>query len=158
MNARRNIAQREVRQEGDEPQAGDRHRAVRGAARGRKSAREEVGEEIDEARREENDEARREENDEARGEEIDEARREEVDEARRNEVDEKIGAEDDEEVDVIRLRPASMPLEILHFALVLLGGLARGKRAEVAPLAGARIGLARVEAVFAGGEFADHEH
>jgi hypothetical protein len=42
---------------------------------------------------------------------------------------------------------ASVPLEVLDFALVLLGLLARGEGAEVAPLAGLRVGLAGIEAV-----------
>ena len=58
-------------------------------------------------------------------------------------------------------RPASsatrlMPLEILHVALVLLGGRARLEGAEIAALAGLRIGLAGIEPVFAGLQFADH--
>src|SRR5204862_6476898 len=51
---------------------------------------------------------------------------------------------------------ASVPLEVLHFALVLLGLVARREGAEVAALAGLRIGLARVQAVLAGLELADH--
>jgi hypothetical protein len=49
-----------------------------------------------------------------------------------------------------------MPLKILDIALVLLCGLFGGKGAEVASLSGARIFLARIESVFAAGEFADH--
>src|SRR6185437_1732098 len=51
---------------------------------------------------------------------------------------------------------ASVPLEILHFALVLLGRRARLERSEIAALAGVRIGLARIEPVLASFEFADH--
>ncbi len=51
---------------------------------------------------------------------------------------------------------ASVPFEKLHSPLVLLRRLTRLERAEVAALAGLRIGLAGVEAVFAGFEFADH--
>ena len=50
----------------------------------------------------------------------------------------------------------SMPLEILHGALVLLGGSARGESAEIAPPAGLRILLARVQPVLSGRELADH--
>src|ERR1700688_1105992 len=49
-----------------------------------------------------------------------------------------------------------MPLEILHVAFVLLRRLLAGESAEIAPPAGARIFLARVEPVLAGLEFADH--
>jgi hypothetical protein len=49
-----------------------------------------------------------------------------------------------------------MPLEILHRALVLLRRRARCKSAEIAPPAGLRILLARVEPVFAGSKLADH--
>jgi hypothetical protein len=51
----------------------------------------------------------------------------------------------------------SVPLEILHFALVFLRGAFGRKGAEIAPFAGARIFLARIQPIFAGGEFADHE-
>jgi len=51
----------------------------------------------------------------------------------------------------------SVPLEVLHGALVLLGGLARLERAEVAALAGLRILLARVEPIFTRLQLADHE-
>src|SRR5437588_719712 len=51
---------------------------------------------------------------------------------------------------------ASVPFEKLHRTFVFLRRLARLERAEVAALAGLRIGLAGVEAVFAGFEFADH--
>lgn len=47
-----------------------------------------------------------------------------------------------------------MPLEILHFPLMLLRRRAAVEGAEIAPLAGPGIGLAGVEAVFAGFEFA----
>jgi hypothetical protein len=50
-----------------------------------------------------------------------------------------------------------MPLEKLHFSLMLFGGGSGVERAEVSPLSGSRIGLARVEAVSAGGKFSDHE-
>lgn len=53
-------------------------------------------------------------------------------------------------------RRASMPLEILHFPLMPLRRRAAVEGAEIAPLAGLGIGLAGVEAVFAGFEFADH--
>ena len=49
-----------------------------------------------------------------------------------------------------------MTLEILHRALVLLGGGAGLERAEIAPPAGLRVELARIEAVAAGLKFADH--
>jgi hypothetical protein len=49
-----------------------------------------------------------------------------------------------------------MPLEILHGALVLLGAGPRRKSAEIAPPAGPRILLTRIETGFAGGKFADH--
>lgn len=50
----------------------------------------------------------------------------------------------------------SMTFEILHGALVLFGRGAGLERAEVAALAGLRIGLARIEAIFARGQLADH--
>src|SRR5262249_36280815 len=56
-----------------------------------------------------------------------------------------------------RARETSSSLEILHGALVLLRGGAAGKGAEIAPLAGVRILFARIEPVFAGGEFANHD-
>src|SRR5512133_156624 len=49
------------------------------------------------------------------------------------------------------------PLEVLHVALVLLRGLACRKRAEIAAFAGARVDLARVEAIFARRKLADHD-
>jgi hypothetical protein len=50
-----------------------------------------------------------------------------------------------------------MPLEILHVALVFLGGRARFERSEIAALARLGVDLPRVEPVFAGPQFADHE-
>lgn len=50
----------------------------------------------------------------------------------------------------------SMPLEILHGALVLLGRGARGKGAEIAPFACLRILLARIQPVLSGRELSDH--
>src|SRR6185437_10752574 len=50
----------------------------------------------------------------------------------------------------------SMPLEILDLAFVFFGGLARVKGAEIAALAGLRVLLARIEAIAAGRELADH--
>src|ERR1700742_3282585 len=47
-------------------------------------------------------------------------------------------------------------LEVLHVAFVFLSGCAGFERAEIAALAGFGILLARVEAIFAGLEFADH--
>src|ERR1043166_5173385 len=52
---------------------------------------------------------------------------------------------------------ASMPLEVLHLALMLLGGLARRERAEISAPAGLGIDLAGIQAVFAGLELADHD-
>jgi hypothetical protein len=49
-----------------------------------------------------------------------------------------------------------MPFEILHGALVLLRRRAAGEGAEIAPPAGLRIFLARIEPIFARGELADH--
>src|SRR5215469_9227648 len=51
---------------------------------------------------------------------------------------------------------ASMALEILHGALVLLGRRARVERTEVAAAAGLRVDLARIEAIAARLELADH--
>ena len=47
-------------------------------------------------------------------------------------------------------------LEVLDLALMLFGLGARLEGAEVAAFAGFRIDLARIEAVFAGFQFADH--
>ena len=49
-----------------------------------------------------------------------------------------------------------MTLEVLHRALVLLGRRARRKRAEVAAAAGLRVDFARIEAIAARLELADH--
>jgi hypothetical protein len=46
-----------------------------------------------------------------------------------------------------------MALEILDLALVLLRRFFGGESAEIAALAGARIFPARIESIFAGGEF-----
>src|SRR5262249_57167991 len=51
---------------------------------------------------------------------------------------------------------ASMTLEILHRALVLLGRRARLERAEIAAAAGLRVDLAGIEAIAARAELADH--
>src|SRR4029077_5247402 len=51
-----------------------------------------------------------------------------------------------------------MPLEVLHFPLMPAGRGAGGKGAEIAPLSGARIFLARVQAILAGPELADHKN
>jgi hypothetical protein len=51
---------------------------------------------------------------------------------------------------------SSVPLEVLHGALVLLCRGAGLEGAEVAAATSLRIRLARVEAIFAGLEFADH--
>src|SRR5258708_7183312 len=53
---------------------------------------------------------------------------------------------------------ASVPLEILYLPFVLFRRLPRGKGAKIAALAGIGIGLARIEAIFAGFEFADHDN
>src|SRR5262245_57431025 len=50
----------------------------------------------------------------------------------------------------------SMTLEILHGALVLLGRRARLERAEITAAAGLRVDLARIEAIAARTELADH--
>ena len=50
-----------------------------------------------------------------------------------------------------------MTLEILHLALVLLGRRPAFERAEIAALARLGIHLARIEAVFARRQFADHD-
>src|SRR5215510_12285648 len=51
---------------------------------------------------------------------------------------------------------SSMPLEVLHRTLLLERGCARRKRTEIAALAGLRVLLARIEAVLARGQLADH--
>src|SRR5205814_10006974 len=51
---------------------------------------------------------------------------------------------------------ALMVLEILHRPLVFLGGSARTKRAEIAPLAAPRILLPGIQPVLARFELADH--
>jgi hypothetical protein len=50
-----------------------------------------------------------------------------------------------------------MPLEVLYLALVLLGGGSSFEGAEVSMALGLRIELPRVQSIFAGTEFADHE-
>jgi hypothetical protein len=47
-------------------------------------------------------------------------------------------------------------LEMLHRTLVLFGRRARLERAEIAPLAGFRIELARIETIASGFELANH--
>ena len=49
-----------------------------------------------------------------------------------------------------------MPLEVLHLPLVFLGGGARIERAEIAPLARARIDLARIKSILPGSQLANH--
>jgi len=49
-----------------------------------------------------------------------------------------------------------MTLEILHGALVLLGRCARLERAEITAATGLRVDLARIEAIAARTELADH--
>src|SRR5262245_35574523 len=51
---------------------------------------------------------------------------------------------------------ASMALEILHRALVLLRRRARLERAEITPAASLGVGFARIEPVAPGLELADH--
>jgi hypothetical protein len=51
---------------------------------------------------------------------------------------------------------ASVALEVLHRALMLLGRRARLECAEVAPAPGLRVGFARIKPVSAGFELADH--
>jgi len=46
--------------------------------------------------------------------------------------------------------PFLMPFEVLHCALVLLGGCARLKGAEIATLPGLGIDLSRIEPILAG--------
>src|SRR5438067_12415362 len=53
-------------------------------------------------------------------------------------------------------RAILVPLEKLHRALVLLRRVPRLERAEVTALAGLRVLFARVEAVLAGFQLADH--
>src|SRR6516165_401285 len=53
---------------------------------------------------------------------------------------------------------ASMTLEILHRALVLLGRRTRLERAEITAAAGFRVDLARIEAIAARAELADHRY
>src|SRR3546814_18996446 len=53
-------------------------------------------------------------------------------------------------------RAPSVPFEILHFALMLIGSRARSERAEVAALPGLGILLARIEPKFAGCQLSDH--
>src|ERR1700741_2522439 len=55
-----------------------------------------------------------------------------------------------------RRMAASVALEVLHRALMLLGRRARLECAEVAPAAGLRVGFARIKPVSAGFELADH--
>jgi hypothetical protein len=50
-----------------------------------------------------------------------------------------------------------MPLEVLHRALVLLGGGSSFEGAKISTAFGLRIELPRVQSIFAGTEFADHE-
>src|SRR5262245_57910936 len=54
-------------------------------------------------------------------------------------------------------RPRLMPLEVLHRALVLLGLGARLEGAEIAMPAGLRVDLARIKAIAARLELADHD-
>src|ERR1051325_3220660 len=54
------------------------------------------------------------------------------------------------------MRRSSMPLEVLHLALVLFGGFARREGAEIPAPAGLWIDLAGIQPVFARLEFADH--
>jgi len=51
----------------------------------------------------------------------------------------------------------SVPLEILHFAFVLLGGFLGVERAKVATLAGLRILLARIKSILSGFQFSDQD-
>lgn len=51
-----------------------------------------------------------------------------------------------------------MFLEVLHFALMLLCLLERGECAQIAPLAGCGILLARIETELPGFELANHVH
>jgi hypothetical protein len=49
-----------------------------------------------------------------------------------------------------------VPLEILNFTFMLFGRSACLKGAEVAPALGLRIYLARIQAIFAAADFANH--
>jgi hypothetical protein len=51
---------------------------------------------------------------------------------------------------------ASVPLEELHFALMLFSGGSGVERAEIAAFSGSGIGFARVKAKSAGRKFSDH--
>src|SRR5215472_18369983 len=53
---------------------------------------------------------------------------------------------------------ASMTLEILHRALVLLGRRTRLERAQITAAASFRVDLARIEAIAARAELADHRY
>ena len=50
-----------------------------------------------------------------------------------------------------------MPLEVLHRALVLLGGGSSFEGAKISTAFGLGVELPRVQSIFAGTEFADHE-
>lgn len=50
-----------------------------------------------------------------------------------------------------------MPLEVLNFPLVFLGRVTGFEGAEVSPLAGYRIFLARIKPVLAGRQFTNHK-
>jgi hypothetical protein len=51
---------------------------------------------------------------------------------------------------------SSMPLKVLHRALVLERSCARRKRAEIAAFASLRVLLPRIEAVLSRGKLTDH--
>jgi hypothetical protein len=51
---------------------------------------------------------------------------------------------------VAQANRSSSVLEILHRALVSLGGLSAGKRAEIAPASGLWVLLSRVQPIFPG--------
>src|SRR4051812_32187764 len=51
-----------------------------------------------------------------------------------------------------------MPLEVLHFPLVLFSGGAGTEGAQVAAFVGARVQFARVKAVLSGAKLADHRN
>src|SRR4029077_8302901 len=55
-----------------------------------------------------------------------------------------------------RRMAASVALEVLHRALMLLGRRARLECAEVPPAPGLRVGFARIKPITAGFELADH--